>query len=285
MIKPQLQDRDQDQHQHEAQAYAQDLAQLKSQPKSVSNSLRLGGLTPLTSVDYPGELAAVIYCQGCPWRCPYCHNGHLLDAAPEAEGAGEGIGRDATAWPDVLELLRSRRGLLDAVVFSGGEPTAQSALADAMAEVRALGFKVGLHTGGPYPQRLRALLPLLDWVGLDIKALPEDYPQVTGVLGSGEQAWQSLALLLEAKVSLEVRTTPMPGLDDDAYLSRLMHKLAEAGVTHYALQQAQSSHLLEPALCHQLRHFSKHALSNAASLEDPEGGLPNPFQHFELRAA
>ena len=252
--------------------------------KPVSNRLRLGGLTPLTSVDYPGELAAVIYCQGCPWRCPYCHNGHLLDAAPEGEGEGasEGIAQDAITWPKVLELLRSRRGLLDAVVFSGGEPTAQSVLADAMAEVRALGFKVGLHTGGPYPQRLRALLPLLDWVGLDIKALPEDYPQVTGVPGSGDQAWQSLALLLEAKVSLEVRTTPMPGLDDDAYLYRLMHKLAEAGVTHYALQQAQSAHLLEPALCHQLRQFSIQASSSAAH---PEGALPNPFQHFELRAA
>ncbi|MEA1051075.1 anaerobic ribonucleoside-triphosphate reductase activating protein [Lamprobacter modestohalophilus] len=268
---------------------------IKPKLQSVSTRLRLGGLTPLTSVDYPGELAAVIYCQGCPWRCPYCHNGHLLDAAPEAEaesegegegeGASEEIGQDAITWSEVLELLRTRRGLLDAVVFSGGEPTAQSALADAMAEVKALGFKVGLHTGGPYPQRLRALLPLLDWVGLDIKALPEDYPQVTGVPGSGEQAWQSLALLLDAKVSLEVRTTPMPGLDDDAYLSRLMHKLAEAGVTHYALQQAQSAHLLEPALRHQLRHFSKHALSNAAGLEDPEGGLPNPFPHFELRAA
>ncbi|MBK5931211.1 anaerobic ribonucleoside-triphosphate reductase activating protein [Halochromatium salexigens] len=249
------------------------------QPQPAANALQLGGLTPLTSVDYPGELAAVVYCQGCPWRCPYCHNGDLLEAAPE------GRGREAITWAEVLERLKSRRGLLDAVVFSGGEPTAQSALAAAMAEVRALGFKVGLHTGGPYPQRLPSLLPLLDWVGLDIKALPEDYPQVTGVPGSGEQAWQSLALLLEARVSLEVRTTPMPGLDDDAYLSRLMHKLAKAGVTHYALQQAQSAHLLEPALCHQLRHFSKHALSNAASLEDPEGGLPNPFLHFELRAA
>ncbi len=228
--------------------------QAQPQPQPVDNALRLGGLTPLTSVDYPGELAAVVYCQGCPWRCPYCHNGHLLDAAPEEEGAG----LDATTWAEVLKLLRSRRGLLDAVVFSGGEPTAQSALANAMAEVRALGFKVGLHTGGPYPQRLRALLPLLDWVGLDIKALPEDYPAVTGVPGSGEAAWESLALLLEAGIALEVRTTPMPGLDDDAYLQTLMQQLANAGVRNYVLQQCQLAHLRDGDLRDRPRPLPEH---------------------------
>ncbi|WP_295886335.1 anaerobic ribonucleoside-triphosphate reductase activating protein, partial [uncultured Thiohalocapsa sp.] len=104
-----------------------------------ADQLRLGGLTPLTSLDYPGELAAVVYCRGCPWRCPYCHNADLQDAHGPSE----------PTWPEVLDFLARRRGLLDAVVFSGGEPTAQRALGAAMAEVRAMGFKVGLHTGGP----------------------------------------------------------------------------------------------------------------------------------------
>jgi pyruvate formate lyase activating enzyme len=258
----------------------------------------------------------VVYCQGCPWRCPYCHNGHLLEAAASRDdarsaaenasrkpqlnawgvesarqmdheiqangeaqinGEGQAAEQNAITWSEVLDLLRTRRGLLDAVVFSGGEPTAQSALADAMVEVRALGFKVGLHTGGPYPERLRTLLPLIDWVGLDIKALPDDYPQVTGVPGSGEAAWQSLRLLLESGVALEVRTTPMPGLDDDDYLQRLMRQLADAGVTRYALQQAQPGHLLDPSLRERLRPLSRLAHLN--------NGLPNPFQQFELRAA
>jgi pyruvate formate lyase activating enzyme len=193
--------------------------------------LRIGGLTPLTSVDYPGELAAVVYCRGCPWRCPYCHNADLQDPH----------GAPAPGWAEVLAFLQKRRGLLDAVVFSGGEPTAQHALAPAMAEVRALGFKVGLHTGGAYPRRLAALLPLVDWVGLDIKALPEDYPAVTGAAGSGERAWQSLGMLLDAGVQLEVRTTPMPGLDDPASLQALLTRLADKGVTHYALQQCRDT--------------------------------------------
>ncbi|NBC48787.1 MAG: anaerobic ribonucleoside-triphosphate reductase activating protein [Gammaproteobacteria bacterium] len=230
----------------------------------MSNTLRIGGLTALTSVDYPGELAAVVYCQGCPWRCPYCHNGHLLEEA--------GHDADLLDWSEVIGRLESRRGLLDAVVFSGGEPTVQAALADAMAEVRALGFKVGLHTGGPYPERLQRLLPHLDWVGLDIKALPEDYPQVTTVPGSGERAWQSLRLLLDAGVDLEVRTTPMPGLDDDAYLQRLMQQLADAGVRNYVLQQCQPAHLRDGSLRDRLRGL-------------PEQWPSVPFEQFALRAA
>jgi pyruvate formate lyase activating enzyme len=202
------------------------------------DELRVGGLTALTTIDYPGELAAVVYCQGCPWRCRYCQNGHLLDPT---DG-------DLIPWSDVAGFLQARRGLLDAVVFSGGEPTAQVALADALAEVRALGFKTGLHTGGPYPQRLQSLLALLDWIALDIKALPEDYPLVTGVPGSGEKAWRSLELLLAAGADLEVRTTPMPGLDDRDYLGRLMQRLAAAGVTDYALQAYRPEHRLDPEL-------------------------------------
>jgi pyruvate formate lyase activating enzyme len=192
-----------------------------------SGSLRIGGLTPLTSIDYPGELAAVVYCRGCPWRCPYCHNAALQD--PD--------GPCSPTWSQVLDLLRRRRGLLDAVVFSGGEPTAQRALIGAMGEARTLGFKIGLHTGGAYPERLAELLPLLDWVGLDIKALPDDYSAVTGASSAGERAWRSLRLLLDSGTDLEVRTTPMPGMDDPAAIEPLSLRLADLGVESWAVQQ------------------------------------------------
>ncbi|KAA6186720.1 anaerobic ribonucleoside-triphosphate reductase activating protein [Thiohalocapsa marina] len=206
---------------------------------SSAATLAVGGLTPLTTIDYPGELAAVVYCRGCPWRCRYCHNGHLLDAAKEAE---------QLPWDAVMAFLASRRGLLDAVVLSGGEPTAQVALADAITDIRALGFRIGLHTGGPYPERLASVLPLVDWVGLDIKALPADYPAVTGVPGSGERAWRSLDLLLDAGVAHEVRTTPLPGLDDAGYLQRLMQRLADTGVERYVLQHCDTTHALDASL-------------------------------------
>ena len=92
----------------------------------MNNPLRIGGITPLTTIDFPGRLAAVLYGQGCPWRCGYCHNPELLDATTPA----------AVPWPEVLAFLKSRQGLLDGVVFSGGEPTLQAALPAALAEVR-----------------------------------------------------------------------------------------------------------------------------------------------------
>jgi len=203
-----------------------------------AQSLRIGGLTPLTTLDYPGELAAVLFCQGCPWRCRYCHNGHLLTSR----------NRDRIPWSDVRTFLRGRRGLLDALVFSGGEPTLQTALPAAMREGKSLGFKIGLHTAGPYPNRLQRLLPYLDWVGLDIKAQPADYPAITGVPGSGERAWESLRLLLEAGIALQVRTTVLPGFNDEGDISHLADRLATLGVQDHVLQPCRTDSILDPSL-------------------------------------
>ncbi|WP_295428840.1 anaerobic ribonucleoside-triphosphate reductase activating protein [uncultured Thiodictyon sp.] len=211
-------------------------------PASARRELRVGGLIPLTTVDYPGELAAVVFCQGCPWRCRYCHNAHLLP--PRAAGL--------IPWAQVRAFLEGRRGLLDAVVFSGGEPTLQPALGAAMTQARALGFKVGLHSSGAYPARIEALLPLLDWVGLDIKALSADYPTITGVPGSGERAWASLRLLLAAGVPLQVRTTPMPGRDRPADLAPLRERLAALGVREHRVQPCRTGHTLDPTLAAEL---------------------------------
>jgi len=203
-----------------------------------AHALRIGGLTPMTTIDYPGELAAVVFCQGCPWRCRYCHNGHLL-----LSSNGERI-----SWSDVQAFLEKRTGLLDALVFSGGEPTLQAALPAAIEEARSLGFKIGLHTAGPYPDRLRRLLPFVDWVGLDIKALPAGYPAVTGVPDSGERAWESLALLLDAGIALQVRTTVLPGWCDEQDIRPLADRLAAIGVGNHVLQHCRTESTLNPRL-------------------------------------
>lgn len=189
--------------------------------------LQVGGLTPLTSTDFPGCLAAVVFCQGCPWRCGYCHNPHLIPPR----------GDQPLAWTEVIAFLERRRGLLDAVVFSGGEPTLQDELLPALAEVRELGFKVGLHTGGAYPERFSELLPLLDWVGMDIKAGFADYDSVTATPGSGDKARESARLLLESGVTHEFRTTVHPLYHDRDDLLRLADALRRLGVKHYLLQE------------------------------------------------
>ncbi len=173
--------------------------------------LNVGGLTAFTTIDYPGALAAVVFCRGCPWRCAYCHNGHLW----------EPTGTEGVPWGDVLAFLRLRRGLLDAVVFSGGEPTLQPGLTDAVLAVKSLGFKAGLHTAGPYPERLACVLPLLDWVGMDIKAPFEEYDKVTAVPGSGEAARESAALVRRSGVPHRFRTTLDPFLREKGRIDRI----------------------------------------------------------------
>jgi pyruvate formate lyase activating enzyme len=138
----------------------------------------------------------------------------------------------------VLEFLGRRRGLLDAVVFSGGEPTAQSGLARAMREAKALGYRIGLHSAGIYPRRFAEVLPLVDWVGFDAKA-PFDtaYERITGVRASGGAALESARALLAAGVDCEFRTTWHAGFLSPAELDRLTRTLADLGVRRYALQE------------------------------------------------
>lgn len=195
--------------------------------------LKIGGLTSFSATDYPGMISAVVFVQGCPWRCGYCHNPHLQPRLADSP-----LERSR-----IHALLERRIGLIDAVVFSGGEPTMDPALPEAIAEVRAMGFKVGLHSGGIYPARLREVLPLIDWIGLDIKApFDERYDRVTGTHGSARGALESLQAVLASGMDHECRTTVHPALLSETDIVELAHTLSGMGVEKYALQvfRAQS---------------------------------------------
>jgi pyruvate formate lyase activating enzyme len=204
-----------------------------------------------------------VYCQGCPWRCGYCHNAHLLSAA-----AAGGI-----AWGEVLEFLERRRGLLDAVVFSGGEPTAQPGLAAAMRAAKALGYRIGLHSAGIHPRRFAEVLPLADWVGFDAKA-PFDaaYERITGVHASGEAALESARALLASGVDCEFRTTWHAEFLSQPELERLTRMLADLGVRRYVLQEFRASGGVG---------FRPEGASVAADLD----ALATRFPQFSLRRA
>lgn len=234
--------------------------------RPVPPTLRVGGLVPLTTTDFPGRLAAVVFCQGCPWSCGYCHNPHLIPA----RGTGD------HDWAQVLDLLGRRRGLLDGVVFSGGEPLAQRGLPEAMRMVRAAGFDVGLHTGGAYPERLDDVLPLVDWVGFDVKASFSDYERLTRVPGSGEAVRRSLHALLASGVDHEIRTTVHPAIFDRRGVLRLARGLADRGVRCYALQVFRGNGCLDPAY-RDSRGAS--ALIDLSLLEE----IRTLFERFEIR--
>lgn len=212
--------------------------------EAAAATLGIAGLSRFSSVDYPGQLAAVVFLAGCPWRCGYCHNPDLQR-------------RDSARlhWPDVLAWLETRVGLLDAVVFSGGEPTLDPALPQAMAQARALGFRIGLHSAGMRPQRLLPLLTLLDWVGLDIKAAPQDAALLGRVAGlrstaAAERAAAAvranLALLIASGIALECRSTVHPLLHQPRALRELAEQLSAAGVRRWALQIARPEGCAQP---------------------------------------
>jgi len=189
----------------------------------------VGGLVPFSTIDYPGQLAAVIFLQGCPWRCGYCHNPHLQIR-----------GQPQYNWKQIIRFLQSRLGMLDAVVFSGGEPTADHCLLEAVKSVKKMGFLAGIHTAGAYPERLEKLLPYLDWVGLDIKApFNSTYDRITTVTQSYHNALASLQRLLEQGGEFEVRTTLHPRLLSETDVLSIATTLASMGVKHYALQKFQ----------------------------------------------
>ncbi|VVP25392.1 7-carboxy-7-deazaguanine synthase [Pseudomonas fluorescens] len=204
----------------------------------MSRMLRVGGMVPLTTIDYPGQLACVLFCQGCAWRCRYCHNPQLIPPR----------GTEEVDWRRVLAFLQRRQDLLDAVVFSGGEPTLQDALPDAMDEVRALGFRIGLHSAGIKPAAFAKVLAGADWVGFDVKALPEDCQAITRVEGSGSANWRSLEHLLASGVDYECRTTVHWHLFEPARLLVLAQRLSQLGVKRFAVQLVRTERMFDPLL-------------------------------------
>lgn len=190
--------------------------------------LRVGGFEPLTTIEWEGRLSAVVFLQGCPWRCRYCHNAEL--APLTAPGM--------RPWGEVLSELRPRQGFLDAVIFSGGEPTMQSDLPAALEQVAQLGFEVALHTNGFDPAALERALATgaVDFVALDIKAPFDDYPTITQVPASGAPVRESAHLVLQSGLPHELRTTWHPALLSRDQLRRIAVELAEMGARRWVLQ-------------------------------------------------
>jgi len=209
-----------------------------------ADALSVGGFEPFSTQDWPGRLAAVVFVQGCPWRCSYCQNpGLQLQRPLEA----------ALRWGDLRLRWRARIGLLDGLVFSGGEPMLDPALPAALAEVRDAGLGTGLHTAGVSAARLNALLPLLDWVALDIKAAPAHLEALTGAPGSVRETSQALRLVQQSGVAHELRTTWHPQWLPEPALLALAEWLAAQGVQRWVLQAGRppgggASAVASPAL-------------------------------------
>lgn len=163
--------------------------------------MRISGLQKLTLLDFPGKTACTVFFYGCNFRCPFCHNAFLVTEKDDGNGIDE---------EDFFEFLESRRGRLDGVAITGGEPMLQKDLHDFIYNIKKRGFAVKLDTNGTFPEKLAALIDegLLDYVAVDIKNSKEKYPLITGVPAPDVEAiCRTVELLKTDRVDYEFRTT------------------------------------------------------------------------------
>lgn len=184
--------------------------------------MKISGLQKLTLLDFPGRVACTVFLGGCNFRCPFCHNSQLLG------GDAEEL-MDSSA---LLDFLRKRRGVLDGVCITGGEPTLHADLPELLREIRALGYQIKLDTNGYRPDVLKAVIGegLVDYVAMDVKNDPAHYGQAIG-LDAPELAKieQSIRLLLEGRVDYELRTTVVSPLHTEDSITAMAQWLTALG--------------------------------------------------------
>lgn len=189
----------------------------------------IGGLQKLTLLDYPGHIACTVFTAGCNFRCPFCHNSSLV--LPDEFGP-------PVETDELLGFLRKRRGILDGVAITGGEPLLHADLPELLREIKALGFLVKLDTNGTFPDRLEAVIEekLVDRVAMDIKNSPALYAETAGVPGLDlKKVDRSRALLLEGRAEYEFRTTVVKPLHTEDSLIEAAKWIS--GAAEYYLQQ------------------------------------------------
>jgi pyruvate formate lyase activating enzyme len=163
--------------------------------------MRLGGIQKLTLLDYPGLVACTVFTLGCNMRCPFCHNSLLVTKADEAEVYPE---------EEFFKFLTKRRGVLDGVCITGGEPLIHADAGDFIAKIKAMGYKVKLDTNGSFPDRLEEILKSgnVDYVAMDIKNSPEKYAETVGIPGFDVSKIQrSIEIIRSSGIEYEFRTT------------------------------------------------------------------------------
>lgn len=201
--------------------------------------MQLASFQPCSLIDYPGQVCATVFTQGCSWRCPFCHNPSLLPPRGPCS-------LDPVDWQAFLDR---RAGRLGAVCVTGGEPTEHDDLPAFLAALKQRGLQVKLDTNGSRPDTLRRIIDrgLVDYLAMDIKGPLDDYARFAGVDDFDAEALrESIALLRTAKVAYEFRTTVIPGWHNPASVARLARPLRGASALY--LQAFQPQHAPTAAL-------------------------------------
>jgi pyruvate formate lyase activating enzyme len=173
----------------------------------------IGGFQRFSLIDYPDKICAIVFTQGCNFRCPYCHNPELVEIKRSAPG---GLKEE-----EILSFLDRRKGKLDAVTITGGEPLLQSDLERFLSAVKGLGYLVKLDTNGSFPSRLKRIIrsKLVDYIAMDIKTSLDKYNQLINRRIEKTKILDSIRLIMDSGLDYEFRTTIVKTLfeRDDFY--------------------------------------------------------------------
>ncbi len=186
------------------------------------------GLQKLTLLDYPGHVACTIFTHGCNLRCPFCHNAGLVVRPPESSISEE----------ELAVFLNKRKGILDGICITGGEPMLQKDIIEFLRFLRGFGYKIKLDTNGFYPDKLEIALKegLVDYVAMDIKSSPENYGRVVGIEDIDiAPVLKSVSLIMNSGIDYEFRTTAVKGLHSVSDFEKISTWLS--GTKHYFIQQ------------------------------------------------
>ncbi|MBD3408652.1 MAG: anaerobic ribonucleoside-triphosphate reductase activating protein [Ignavibacteriales bacterium] len=204
----------------------------------------VGGFKKSSLIDFPDRVAAVVFTKGCNFRCPFCHNARLALPTEPVERYDEA---------EILEFLDARRGKLDGVVVTGGEPTLHDDLIVFLRECKAMGYETKLDTNGTNPDALRALFDegLLDFTAMDVKAPFRKYPLLTGVEPDTSAIVRSMQIVAASGIPYEFRTTVVPGLLENEDVEEI-RALVGAGARYRTQEFVPAKTILDPTLLDRL---------------------------------
>ncbi|MBP8081646.1 MAG: anaerobic ribonucleoside-triphosphate reductase activating protein [Spirochaetes bacterium] len=199
--------------------------------------MKIRGLQKTSLIDYPGKISTVIFSSGCNLRCGFCHNSDLVINPEEKRGISE---------KDIFTFLSSRKGLIDAIVLSGGEPLFQKDVIDFIKLVKKSDLLVKIDTNGFFPDKLKAAIDLgVDYVALDIKTSPSKYPVITGVNSDFNKVKESFEIIKSSSVDYELRMTCVDGFCSDKDFNEIEKALGM--VKRFYIQQFVPEQTLDPA--------------------------------------
>jgi len=224
------------------------------------------GMQKLTLIDYPGKVACTLFTFGCNFRCPYCQNPELVIGTPDS----------AIEEKTILEFLEERKGFLDAVCITGGEPTLYEDLPEFIKKIKHIGYLVKLDTNGTNLNMLKRVVEenLIDYIAMDIKAPLERYEEVVRVEVNEEEIRRTTDFIMKCGLEYEFRTTVVPGLIGKEDIEKIGEWLE--GAEKYCIQQFNNEKVLDPSF-KQKKPYSRQELEELAEI------ARKYFQKVEIR--